>query len=249
MWPTLRTTVALSPALAVLILTLAISFVSGHPRDLFLTSSIRGIAARFAMSTLALVLPIWSLPWFIGLTGKVAKNYSWLGELARSTATINTELTKTVVWVLRPVQGISLSLIVAERFLTFPESSTGTLDRAILIRVSLFVVGGALTSVFLSLVWTLDDLGIRFYNVKTGEVHMAGNSIGTILPLITGAIGITSLFHTSLPLDALTDLIEIVIVLYSPYVLFTVIHHEFVMRRKEALSKELVTKQVETKIR
>jgi hypothetical protein len=78
---------------------------------------------------------------------------------------------------------------------------------------------------------------------------MAGNSIGVILPLITGAIGITSLFHTSLPLDALIDLVEIVMVLYPPYVLFTVLQHEFVMRRKGALSKELAAKQVETKIR
>lgn len=245
----MKATVALIPAFVILTLTLIVSFVSGHPRDLFLTNSIGDIAIRFTMSMLALLLPIWSLPWFVGMTGKIARNYSWLGELARTPTLVNSELTKTVAWVLRPVQGIALSLIVAERFLTFLESSTGAPDRAILIRVSLFVIGGASTSVFLSLLWALDDLGVRFYIPKTGEVHMAGNSIGVILPLITGAIGITSLFHTSLPLDALIDLGEIVMVLYPPYVLFTVLQHEFVMRRKAGLTKQLAAKQVETKIR
>jgi hypothetical protein len=245
----LKVTIALIPAAAVLILTLTVSLVLGHPSDIFLTTSLRGIVTRFAMATFALMLPLWSLPWFVALTGKVARNYSWLGELAKNPTAVGGQLTKTVAWVLRPVQGIAISLIVAERFLTLLESSTGAPDRAFLIRVSLFVIGGAASSVVLSLIWALDDLGAMFYFPKTGEVRMAGTTIGVVLPLITGAIGITALFRTALPLDAAMDLLEIVLVLYPPYVVYTVFHHEYVIRMKEALSKGLATKRVETSIR
>lgn len=142
---------------------------------------------------------------------------------------------------------MSVSLIFAERFLSFLGFSISASYAAL--RLSLFVIGGALTSVFLSIVWTLDDLGIKIYNAKTGEVRMAGTSVGTILPLITGAIGVAGLFHASLPVDAMTDLLEIVTVLYPPYVLFTVLQHEFVMRKSSVLRRKLITKSVETKVR
>ena len=59
-----------------------------------------------------------------------------------------------------------------------------------------------MSSLFLSTVWALDDLGVKFYFGRTGEIRMAGSSIGTVIPLITGAIGITSVFHSNLPMDA-----------------------------------------------
>ncbi len=164
-------------------------------------------------------------------------------------ANFNRDLSTFTAWIARPIQGISLSLIVAERFLSFLEASiTGPLA-AILLRLSLFVIGGALTSLFLSLIWTLDDLGVRIYNSKTGEVRTAGSTVGTILPLITGAIGVSSLFHTSLASDAIVDLLEIVMVLYPPYILFTVFHHEFVKRKRSSLARKLVTKRIEIKVR
>jgi hypothetical protein len=90
----------------------------------------------------------------------------------------------------------------------------------------------------------LDDLGVRIYSVKTGEVRMAGTTVGTIFPLIAGAIVVAGLFHASLPADALIDLLEIVTVLYPPYLVFTVIHHEFVKRRSSVLRRKLVTKRI-----
>jgi len=230
-------------------LTLIISFVSGHPPGLFLTNSIRGIPTRFAIATLVLVLPLWSLSGFLDLTGKIVRNYSWIGQFVKPTAAFNRDLSRFTTWIARPVQGISLSLIVAERFLSFLEASISGPLAAVLFRLSLFVIGGALTSVFLSIIWTLDDLGVRIYNAKTGEVRMAGSSVGTILPMITGAIGVSTLFHTSLPSDAILDLLEIVTVLYPPYILFTVFHHEFVKRKKLSLARNLAIKRIETKVR
>jgi hypothetical protein len=245
----LRSIVASSPAIFVLVLTFIVSLVSGHPAGLFLTNSARGIAVRFAVATLVLVLPIWLLPGFLALTKKITRNHSWLGRLVKVTATIDRNPSKSVAWILRPVQGMSLSLIFAERFLSFLESSIGASYAAILLRLSLFVIGGALTSVFLSIVWTLDDLGVRIYNVKTGEVRMAGTSVGIILPVITGAIGVSGLFHASIPVDAMMDLLEIVMILYPPYVLFTLLHHEFVVRKNSVLTRKLGAKRIETKVR
>ncbi len=230
-------------------LTLLISYVSGHPHGLFLTNSISGIPTRFVIATLVLVLPLGLLSGFLNLTGKIVRSYSWIGQFVKPAATFNRDLSRFTAWIARPVQGISLSLIVAERFLSFLEASISGPLAAILLRLSLFVIGGALTSVFLSIIWTLDDLGIRIYNVKTGEVRMAGSSVGIILPLITGAIGVSSLFHTSLPSDAILDLLEIVTVLYPPYILFAVFHHEFVKRKKLSLTRKLAIKRIETKVR
>jgi hypothetical protein len=245
----LRTDIAASPAIFVLLLTLVISFVSGAPHDLFLTNSTRGILSRFTIATLVLVLPLWSMSGFLDLTRKIMRRYSWIGQFVKPVATSNQDLSVFTAWVARPIQGISLSLIVAERLLSFLEGSISGPLAAVLLRLSLFVIGGALTSVFLSIIWTLDDLGVRIYSVKTGEVRMAGSSVGTILPLFTGAIGVSALFHTSLPSDALLDLLEIVAILYPPYVLFTVVHNEFVKRKKLNLARKLALKRIRTRVR
>jgi hypothetical protein len=244
-----RMTMAVSPAVLVLALTLAISLVTGHPEGLFLTRSFRGISIRFLILTLILVAPILILPSILTFTWNIAKDRDFFGQqLVKAGAGTDRELGKQVAWVLRPVQGISLSLILAERFLSLLESSIGVSYTIFLVSIALFFVGGALTSIFLSVVWAFDDLGVKIYNRKTAEVHMAGSSIGTVLPLITGAIGVSGLFHTNLPMDALIDLLEIVMVLYPSYVFFAVLHHEFVARRSRTMSEKLQLKRVQTTV-
>jgi hypothetical protein len=246
---TLKATIAVIPALSVFVLTLAISLVGGHIQELFLTRPLRSITMRFLIATFALALPILLMPKLVALIGEITANHTIVGELVKTTGNANTDLSLSVTWVLRPVQGISLSMILAERFLSFVEFSTGASYGFILTRLSLFVIGGALSSLFLSTVWALDDLGMKIYNNKTGEVRMAGTSIGTILPLITAAIGISNLFHTNTTLEALIDISQIVLVLYPPYALYTIIHHEFIARRRTALLKELAARTIETKAR
>lgn len=245
----MRIGVAVSPAILTLTLTLIISLATGHPAELFLARSITGISIRFTVVTVVLSAPILILPRLLALTGRIAKKETFFGQLVKSTVSTDGELGKLVGWVLRPLQGIGLALIVAERFLNFLEFSTGASSAIILARASLFLMGGALTSLFLSVIWALDDLGVKIYNGKTGEVRTAGSSIGTILPLITGAVGVSGLFHASLPVDALIDLLEIVIVLYPPYALFAIFHHEYVRRQRTVLPGKLALKKIETKVR
>jgi hypothetical protein len=241
--------IAVTPGVFVLVLTIAISFLIGHTEDLFLTRSIAGIAARFVVLTVLLAAPILALPRLMTFTSKVAKNRDIFGyEFVRASTDVDRELSKPVVWALKPLQGIGLSLILAERFLGLLEFSTGVSYSRFLISLALLFMGGVFTSIFLTVVWSLDDLGVRIYNSRIAEVQMAGSSIGTFLPLITGAIGVFGLFHTSLPMDALIDLIEIVMILYPSYVFFAVLHHEFIARRSLILSSKLQLRRIQTTI-
>jgi hypothetical protein len=54
--------IAVSPAVFVLVLTIVISFVAGHPEGPFLTRSTRGIPVRFVVLTILLAAPILALP-------------------------------------------------------------------------------------------------------------------------------------------------------------------------------------------
>jgi len=239
---------AVSPSIFVLGLTLFVSFVTGHPEGLFLTRSIRGIPTRFVIVTFIVVLPILAVPRLLALVGRLGKNEESPVQLVRTLTIPHQEFSKAVDWFFRPLQGIALSLLFAERFLNLLEVSVGPTIAALLARASLFVIGSALVSLFLAVVWTLDDLGVKIYNMKTGEVRMVGTSVGTILPLLAGAIGISGLFHLNSPLDALLDLIEIAAVLYPSYLCFVIAHHEFIKKRSAVLSEKLPIKRVETKI-
>jgi len=236
----LRTWLAASPAALVLALALILSLVLGRPRGLFFTLS------RFALVTSILVVPIPILPKLMALTGNLAKKERLFGQLVRG-ADAGPDLGKLAIWVLRPLQGIGLSLLFAERFLGLLESSIGA-SRGMMVLLALYVIGSALVSLLLSVVWGLDDLGVRIYDGKTGEVRTAGSSVGTILPLIFGAIGISSLFQRSSPFDASIDLLRILMALYPPHVLFVVCHREFLKRRRASLLEKLPAKGIETRV-
>ena len=244
----MRASVAALPALFVFTATLVIYLASGQPEGLFLTSSIRVIPIRFLFITIVLTLPVLALPKLLALVGEIPADRAILGKTVRAPHDIHGSLSWSIIWLLRPVQGISLSLIFAERVLSILEYSVGASLAQIFARLILFLVGGAVSSLFLSTVWALDDLGVKFYFGRTGEIRMAGSSIGTVIPLITGAIGITSVFHSNLPMDAFMNLFQTIMILYPPYVVFILIHHKFVVRRRLSLLKRLRVKRIETKV-
>ena len=240
--------VAVLPALLVLMLTLIISFLTGHPEDFFLTRSVWVIPVRFVIVTLMLLAPVLFLPRLLAIVGNIARNQGFFGQLVKTSMSTNEGLSKLVAWVLRPLQGVALSMIFAERFLNLLEFSVGASNAQHLARLTLFMVASVLVSLFLSTIWALDDLGVKFYYDRTSEVRTAGSSVGTVLPLITGAVGVSSLFHLNSPVDALIGLVGIVMVLYPPYLLFAVSYHEFVRRRSAVLSKRLPIKRMEMNV-
>lgn len=237
----LRVAILVSPALFILILTVLISLMAGPSQGLFLSRTIRGILVRFVLVTLIFVAPVLILPNLLVLVVKMAKNEGPLGQFVKSASGSFQELSRLDAWVFRPLQGIGLSMIFAERLEYLLEFLP--------VRLVLFFIGSALVSLFLSVVWALDDSGIKIYNRRSGEVRMAGRSIGVILPLIAAVVGISGLFHLNSPLDALTDLFRIVMVLYPSYVFFIIFHQEFIKMRIASLSERFHLKRIEMDLR
>ncbi|HMK82817.1 MAG TPA: hypothetical protein VK503_03805, partial [Candidatus Bathyarchaeia archaeon] len=159
----MRTSVAVFPAIFVFTATLAVYLATGQPEGLFLSSSIRVIPIRFLFITLVLSLPVLALPKLLALVSEMPADRAILGQTVGATHNILRSLSLPVIWLLRPVQGISLSLIFAERVLSVLEYSVGASLAQIFARLILFLVGGAVSSLFLSTVWALDDLGVKFY--------------------------------------------------------------------------------------
>jgi hypothetical protein len=190
---------------------------------------------RFVFVTACLLAPIAIMPWTLTLGDKVVKK---LGQPVSDPKSIRIEHTKSSLWLLRPVQGIALSMILAERFLDIVWYSTGPPSET-LVRLMFFTTGGILTSLFLSTVWSLDDLGVKIYNSKSGEVRTIGGSVGIIFPLLGATIGISSIFHNVSVTGAVIELLQIFIVLYPSYVIFATAHNEYFKKRIGLLSRKV----------
>ena len=80
-----------------------------------------------------------------GPDGKVGKGAAI--RATRKGSNAGPDLSGLAIWVLRPLQGIGLSLIFA-KFLNSPESSIGT-SRGVMAPLALYVIGSALVSLLL----------------------------------------------------------------------------------------------------
>jgi hypothetical protein len=178
----------------------------------------------------------------------MASVWGIFGQLASTGIRTYKELSKSSVALFRPLQGIGLSLMFAERLLQLIEFASGLSYSRLMVRMTLFMFGNILVSALLSVLWVFDDLGIKVYNKRTGKVRLLGSTVGLVLPLITGVVGITALFQHDTLIGALTDLLGISMVLYPPYVIFAFIHHEFFRRRAAAMQEKLQLKRIETNV-
>jgi len=153
-------------------------------------------------------------------------------------------------WVVRPLQGIGLSMLIATKLLGALQIYTGSkVSGSALFPTGNFVFGKFMattaifvgTSILLSFVWALDDLGIRHYNKKTGEVRMIGKYLGALLPILFGFYGLVNIYKEYAPSLALTYVMEMAIVLYPPFVVFAVFHNRYVQKREGLLLARLKT--------
>ncbi len=149
-------------------------------------------------------------------------------------------------WLLRPMQGIGIGLIFGTKLIVVlqlmssgPSSSasallsTGFFQYERLFTVTLTTVA---VSLFLCVLWTFDDLGVRYYNRKDSELKMIGKYAGALLPFLFGMYGIFNLLANYSAIRALLLLIEIVVVLYPPFSVFTIIHAYYIRKKVTALS-------------
>ena len=230
--------VLLSPALVILAATFSVSFFAGTAEVFLLVQSSGRILVRFFAITAILLAPMVILPSFISFLGMTLADEFPFGSIVRGRARV--QFSRYLLWGIRPLQGIGMSFMFVNQLLnlfrTYPETSfVGAMVRPIL-----FIIISIPFSMLFSIIWSLDDLGVKVYLKNTDEVRLIGGYVGTILPVLSGAFGIYSLFqHGFSPTDALIMLALVALVLYPPYVLFAVAHNRFLGRRMSTLIEKL----------
>ena len=236
----------MGPALAILLATLIISTFITEFTFTFGPNAAWKTLFRFLRLSVVLTVPLFLLP---GICTTVQGFFNRGNrQLVRVQEDRDTAPHPLKNWVIRPFQGIGLGMLLATKLLTFLQLYDGT---AVTVETILppgqFHVGRFLSvtaisivvSLLLSFLWTLDDLGVRYYNRKTGEVRMIGKYVGLLLPIFFGFYGIFSLFDQYDRLPAALYIAQMVIVLYPPFVVFSVLHNRYLRSREEKLLEKL----------
>jgi hypothetical protein len=151
-------------------------------------------------------------------------------------------------WLFRPFQGIGIGLLFATKLLGVlgiisgsPTPATLFLPQGQFQLGRLLIVTGitVLVSLLLSTLWTMDDLGIRYFNRKDYEIKMIGKYVGTLMPIVFGLYGVLSLFGEFSKTQALLYLFQMIVNLYPSFMAFGVFHAIFLQRRAEDFLKRL----------
>ncbi len=235
LWPALATFLA---TLIIAIFITEFTFTSGG-------KALGFILLRFLRLFLNLTLPLLLLPAICAL---VQPLLNWdPRQLIRVREEENTVFHAVQGWVIRPLQGIGLLLLMATHFLgplgaylgssftgptipPIPPPGELTLGR---------VINVVVTSMLLSFVWTMDDLGIRHYNRRTGEIRMVGKYLGSLVPIVTGFYGIYILFKDQPLLVAVLMIAQRIVIFYPPLLTFIVLHAYYVNKKRGILLRKL----------
>ena len=235
-----------APAILILILTISLSIFLGEFTFLRGSEAIYKGLFRFFRITLLLCLPLYLLfPIFEGL-GRVVqrKNEAFFQVKEKQ----ELEIHPVKHWLIRPFQGIGIGLLFGMKLLSVLQVMTGaTATASLLIPKGQFqfgrflIVSGItiLVSLLLSTLWTLDDMGIRYFNRKNHEIRMIGKYAGTLMPILFGFYGTFSLFSEFQKTEALLYLFQVAVILYPPFAVFSVFHTHFLQKRGETLLDRL----------
>ena len=233
-------------ALAILILSIIASIFLGEFTFLKGWESLYRGFFRFFRFTFSLCLPLYMLSPIYSELGFVLKRKR--GIFIKIEGKEDFEIHPIKHWLFRPFQGIGIVLLFAVKLLEVLQIITGSTPTAPLFLPQgqfqpgrLLIVAGitVLVSLFLSTLWTMDDLGVRYFNRKDYEIKMVGKYVGTLMPIVFGIYGVLSLFGEFSKIQALIYLFQIIVILYPPFAIFSVSHAHFVQKRAEDLSKRL----------
>jgi hypothetical protein len=239
------------PAVAVLLLTVFISAFWGKFTFVTGMESIWKILLRFFRLIIILALPILLLPNISAFMQYLLNRGNY--RLIQLRVEQNREFNRLHSWLIRPLQCIGLAMLIAAKFITVLQIYAGeAITTSTVLPPPHFSLGRFLsitaiamtTSLLLSFLWTLDDLGIRYSNRKTGEVRMIGRYIGILLPVIFGFYGIFNLFEIHEQLLAIRYIFQMIVVLYPPFVVMTVLHFLYIEKYATVLLKKLKTTSV-----
>jgi hypothetical protein len=236
----------MGPALAILLATLIISTFITEFTFNFGLKALWKTLFRFLRLSLLLTLPMYLLPGICSvMEGVFNRGKQYLIQVQEEH---DTGVHPLKNWIIRPFQGIGLSMLLATKLLAFLEIYTGSkisVDTVLpsgkfeIARFLSSIAIGIVVSLLLSVLWTLDDLGIRHFNRKTREVRMIGKYIGLFLPIFFGFYGIISLFENNTQLLVAKYVGQMTVILYPPFVVFNVLHSRYLKRREEVFLKRL----------
>ena len=229
------------PALAVLLPTVVFSAAQGQA--IVLTNWLAACQApfRFLRFAFLLCLPLFAVPKIYGFVTRKKSAVLLQVEQRRG---FKVEPLKH--WVFRPFQGIGIGFLFGTKLLSILQLVAGpAVGSSLLIPEGHFQLGRlfmiTLITVFISLLlstlWTLDDMGIRYFNRRDQELKMIGKYAGTVMPVIFGFYGIVNLLGSYSTPEALVFALKIAFVLYPPLVVFAVLHTYFIRNRMELFSK------------
>jgi hypothetical protein len=237
---------AIWPALVILLTTLVISvffteftFVSGM-------KAIWLVFLRFFRLLFFLTLPLLILSQIFSMSERFLHVSNW--ELVQIKEERRRNITPLQNWLLRPLQGIGLSMLVATKLITLLGLYTGSSINASAVlppesfHLSRFLTTTAIAiiiSLLLSYLWGLDDLGVRLYNRKTKEIRMIGKYLGVILPILFGFYGMISVFRDHSLLLAIQYITQVVVILYPPFLIYSVFHTFYLQRKEKVLLEKL----------
>jgi hypothetical protein len=244
-----RTVIETWPALAVLFLTLVISVFFTEFTFAVGMESVWKILLRFLRFLFILVIPIPLLPHVCGLMQGLLNRRNL--RLIQIQEERHHDRIPWQIWFIRPLQGIGLAMLIATKLIVLVQISTNAaINSSVVLPPTQFHWGRFLsatavavtTSLLLSFLWSLDDLGIRQYNRKTGEIKIIGKYLSALLPILFGFYGMFSLFESHERLLAVRYMAQMVLALYPPFLVMAVVH-KFYTENRELLILNMLKAQ------
>jgi hypothetical protein len=227
----------LLPAFLVLALSLAFQLYWSNRPAVEPWSVVYRVFLRFLRYAVFLCLPLYFLgPLYTSILKKKGRTF------IQAALAGGLKIDPIKHWLIRPLQGIGISFLFATKLLAVIQIvSLPSLDGSIPFTPGHFNVGRLLVSsgitvvisLLLSILWTFDDLGVRYYNRRSQELKMIGKYLGTLMPTVFGLYGVFSLYAHSPGESALIRVFRIVIALYPPVVVFAVVHTYFLRKRRD----------------
>ena len=238
---------ALAPAVLILLATITFSALIGGPHTLRGWQSLWKTLLRFFRFTFVLSFPLCVLIPTYGLI--VEKKKRVLLHIPEK-QDLAIHFLKHCIF--RPFQGIGVGLLFSTKLLAVLQLIAGPAVKPSLLipegqfelaRLIMITAITVLVSLLLSTLWTLDDMGVRYFNRKDHELKMMGKYAGTLVPVIFGTYGLLGLLASYPTGQAFVYALKIVAILYPPLAVFTVAHACFVQKREGVLFKKTPLKK------
>lgn len=229
-----RTLAYMAPAWLVLAASLLAGRLPGALALYLGSASLGKVLWRFARVSLALAAPLALLALVCPLLPGWFKRLGW--QLVRAQGRRAPALGWPALWLSRPCQGLGLVMLAASKVLVLlqlytgapplgapaaPAGQAGGLGLSMVLAVSGVAL---LASLLLGVLWTLDGLDLRIYRADTGEIRRMGRLLGVLLPVSLGFYGVFNLFQGNSSALALRMVVRMVLTLYPPFVVFSVLH-------------------------